>query len=81
MNYDFVDFHADGSGETAVAKTGRPTAVVKDEFLGNGVELIGGNTGCDPLGHFGEGAAGEVACATHQFDFFRCLEIDHLLFS
>ena len=58
---DLVDRRADRLGESHVAQTGRVGAVVAHVFVGDPVELVGGDSGGDRLRGLGQSACGNTS--------------------
>ena len=79
VNHSLVDLYAESSGETVIPKASGLTPVVEDKLTCYGIELQRGDTRTDSLGNLAKCPAEQISCCTYQFDFFRCLEINHLL--
>ncbi len=79
MHHRLVDFDAERGGETAVTQACRTAAVLDDELAGDGVELVGCDSGTYQLCHLSQCEGGQLAGAPHLFNFVGSLEVNHLV--
>ena len=79
VNDYLIDLDTERTGETAITETSGTTAIVLNEFTGNGVKLERSDARSHPLSDFAKCATHEVTCLSHQSYFFRCFKIDHYI--